>query len=252
MASSSACLMAHLASFTSAITTTTTTTPTKIHAALLCRPLLSKPISCSLSSTNNAASTRPLALPALRSTALLGNRSHTPRAAASGVAVQEKSIAVGDKLPEGELSYLDKAGNIQTIKVSDLTQGKKVVIFAVPGAFTPTCTQKHVPGFTQKADELKAKGVDTIACVSVNDVFVLKAWGESLAVDDKILLLSDGSAEFTKALGVTLDLTGKPQGLGLRSRRYALLAEDGVVKVLNLEEGGSFTVSSAEEILKAL
>jgi peroxiredoxin len=159
---------------------------------------------------------------------------------------------VGDKLPEATLSYFDKEGEIQTIKVSELTKGKKVVLLAVPGAFTPTCSQKHLPGFVEKADELKAKGVDTIACVSVNDAFVMRAWGENLNVGDKVLLLADGLQEFTKALGVTLDLSDKPVGLGVRSRRYALLAEDGVVKVLNLEEGGAFTVSSAEDILKAL
>jgi peroxiredoxin len=159
---------------------------------------------------------------------------------------------VGDKLPEATLSYFDKEGEIQTIKVSELTKGKKVVLLAVPGAFTPTCSQKHLPGFVEKADELKAKGVDTIACVSVNDAFVMRAWGENLNVGDKVLLLADGLQEFTKALGVTLDLSDKPVGLGIRSRRYALLAEDGVVKVLNLEEGGAFTVSSAEDILKAL
>lgn len=159
---------------------------------------------------------------------------------------------MGDKLPEATLSYFDKEGEIQTIKVSELTKGKKVVLLAVPGAFTPTCSQKHLPGFVEKADELKAKGVDTIACVSVNDAFVMRAWGENLNVGDKVLLLADGLQEFTKALGVTLDLSDKPVGLGVRSRRYALLAEDGVVKVLNLEEGGAFTVSSAEDILKAL
>lgn len=162
------------------------------------------------------------------------------------------TISVGEKLPEATLAYFDKEGEIQTIKVSELTKGKRVVLLAVPGAFTPTCSQKHLPGFVEKADELKAKGVDTIACVSVNDAFVMKAWGQNLNVGDKILLLADGNQEFTKALGVTLDLSDKPAGLGVRSRRYALLAEDGVVKVLNLEEGGAFTVSSADEILKAL
>lgn len=162
------------------------------------------------------------------------------------------TISVGEKLPEATLSYFDKAGELQTITVSELTKGKKVVLLAVPGAFTPTCSQKHLPGFVEKADELKAKGVDTIACISVNDAFVMRAWGENLNVGDKILLLADGNQEFTKALGVSLDLSDKPVGLGVRSRRYSLLAEDGVVKVLNLEEGGAFTVSSAEDILKAL
>ena len=125
-----------------------------------------------------------------------------------------------------------------------------MVLFAVPGAFTPTCSQKHLPGFIEKADELKSKGVDTIACVSVNDAFVMRAWGESVGAGDKVLLLADGSGKFTKALGVELDLSDK--GLGVRSRRYSLLAEDGVVKQVNLEEGGAFTVSGPEEILKVL
>lgn len=163
-----------------------------------------------------------------------------------------KTISVGEKLPDADLSYFDKEGNLQTVSVSELTKGKKVVLFAVPGAFTPTCSQKHLPGFVDKAEELRSKGVDTIACISVNDTFVMKAWGESIGVGDNVLLLSDGNATFTKALGVTVDLSDKPALLGVRSRRYALLAEDGVVKVLNLEEGGAFTVSGPDEILKAL
>ena len=125
-----------------------------------------------------------------------------------------------------------------------------MVFFAVPGAFTPTCSQKHLPAFIERADELKAKGVDLIACVSVNDPFVMRAWGEQVGCGEKVLMLADGSGIFTKALGVSLDLTDK--GLGIRSRRYALLAEDGVVKALKLEEGGAFTISGPDEILKAL
>ncbi|CAN1134934.1 Peroxiredoxin-2E, chloroplastic [Linum perenne] len=163
------------------------------------------------------------------------------------------SISVGDKLPEATLSYLDADNEVQTVTVSSLTAGKKAILFAVPGAFTPTCSQKHLPGFVEKAAELKSKGVDTIACVSVNDVFVMKAWKENLGIkDDDVLLLSDGNVEFTKAIGCELDLSDKPVGLGVRSRRFALLAEDGVVKVLNLEEGGAFTSSGAEDMLKAL
>ncbi|KAJ6360579.1 hypothetical protein OIU77_004574 [Salix suchowensis] len=120
-------------------------------------------------------------------------------------------------------------------------------------AFTPTCSQKHLPGFVEKSAELKSKGVDTIACISVNDAFVMRAWKENLGIgDDGVLLLSDGNGDFTKAIGCELDLSDKPIGLGVRSRRYALLAEDGVVKVLNLEEGGAFTSSGAEDMLKAL
>ncbi|ONK77626.1 uncharacterized protein A4U43_C02F8770 [Asparagus officinalis] len=160
------------------------------------------------------------------------------------------SVATSSRTPA--LSYLDAADELQTITISDLTKGKKAIIFAVPGAFTPTCSQKHLPGFVEKAGELKAKGVDTIACVSVNDAFVMKAWKEDLKIGDEVLMLSDGNGDFTRAIGVELDLSDKPVGLGVRSRRYALLAEDGVVKVLNLEEGGAFTFSSAEDMLKAL
>ncbi|KAB2098187.1 hypothetical protein ERO13_A01G209900v2 [Gossypium hirsutum] len=162
------------------------------------------------------------------------------------------AISVGDKLPDATLSYFDSDGELQTTTISSLTAGKKAVIFAVPGAFTPTCSQKHLPGFVEKSGELKAKGVNTIACVSVNDAFVMRAWKENLGIKDEVLLLSDGNGEFTKKIGCELDLTDKPVGLGVRSRRYALLAEDGVVKLLNLEEGGAFTFSGAEDILKVL
>lgn len=139
---------------------------------------------------------------------------------------------------------------MQELTVEELTKGKKVVLFAVPGAFTPTCSSKHLPGFVEKADEFKAKGVDTIACVSVNDAFVMDAWGKSAGIDGKILMLADGSAEFAKAIGVELDLSDK--GLGVRSRRYAMYVDDGQVKDLNIEEGGAFTVSSADELLAAV
>lgn len=161
------------------------------------------------------------------------------------------AISVGDKVPtDVKFNYFDAEGNMQDISVEDLTKGKKVVLIGVPGAFTPTCSLKHLPGFMEKAEDLKAKGVDTIACVSVNDAFVMDAWSKSVGTDDKILMLADGSANFTKAIGVELDLADK--GLGIRSRRYAMLLDDGAVKELNLEEGGAFTVSSAEEILSAL
>eukprot|EP00775_Hariotina_reticulata_P000841 gene841-1159_t len=160
------------------------------------------------------------------------------------------AIAVGEKLPEAKFRYFDSEGNMKELGTEQLCKGKKVVILAVPGAFTPTCSLKHLPGFVEKAEEIKAKGVDTIACVSVNDAFVMDAWAKSLTVGDKVLMLSDGNGQFAKALDVELDLTDK--GLGVRSRRYALLADDQVVKVLNLEEGGAFTVSSADTILEAL
>lgn len=162
-----------------------------------------------------------------------------------------RAIAVNDRLPSDvTLNFFDGEGNMKEITVGDLTKGKKVVLFAVPGAFTPTCSLKHLPGFIDRADELKSKGVDTIACVSVNDAFVMDAWGKSVGADGKVLMLADGSAVFAKAIGAELDLNDK--GLGMRSRRYAMLVDDSVVKVLNMEEGGAFTVSSADDILSAL
>ncbi|KAI8563154.1 hypothetical protein RHMOL_Rhmol03G0090600 [Rhododendron molle] len=163
------------------------------------------------------------------------------------------TIAVGSTLPDATLSYFPASGDdLQTVTVSDLTKSKKAILFAVPGAFTPTCSQKHLPSFVEKAAELKAKGVDTIACISVNDAFVMKAWKKDLGIGDEVILLSDGNGDFTRAIGCELDLSDKPIGLGVRSRRYAMLVEDGVVKVLNLEEGGAFTFSGAEDMLKAL
>ncbi|PNW88105.1 hypothetical protein CHLRE_01g014350v5 [Chlamydomonas reinhardtii] len=166
------------------------------------------------------------------------------------VQVVTRAIAVGQKLPEGKFKYFDGEGQMRDVTTDELCKGKKVVLFAVPGAFTPTCSLKHVPGFVDKADEFKTKGVDTIACVSVNDAFVMAAWGKDLKAGDKVLMLADGNGQFTKALGVELDLVDK--GLGLRSRRYSMYVEDGVVKVLHLEEGGAFTVSSAEDMLGSL
>ncbi|CAL5334600.1 unnamed protein product [Camellia sinensis] len=161
-------------------------------------------------------------------------------------------ISVGDELPESTLSYFDAADELQTLTISDLTKNKKTILFAVPGAFTPTCSQKHLPGFVSAAAELKSKGIDAIACVSVNDAFVMKAWKKGLEIEDEVMMLSDGNGDFTKAIGCELDLSDNPVGLGVRSRRYAMLVEDGVVKVLNLEEGGSFTFSGAEDMLKVL
>uniref|UniRef100_A0ACD5ZDG5 Uncharacterized protein n=1 Tax=Avena sativa TaxID=4498 RepID=A0ACD5ZDG5_AVESA len=213
-------------------------------AAGVKRVLLSRPSSSLSFASRRLASARSLRARLLRAPTRAVSATAAPAAAA---------IAVGDRLPDATLSYFDSPdGELQTVTVRELTAGKKVVLFAVPGAFTPTCTQKHLPGFVAKAGELRAKGVDTVACVSVNDAFVMRAWKESLGVGDEVLLLSDGNGELTRAMGVELDLSDKPVGLGVRSRRYALLADDGVVKVLNLEEGGSFTNSSAEDMLKAL
>ncbi|CAA2978965.1 peroxiredoxin-2 [Olea europaea var. sylvestris] len=159
-------------------------------------------------------------------------------------------IAVGDSIPDGTLAYFDENDQLQSVSIHSLAAGKKIILFAVPGAFTPTCSMKHVPGFIEKADELKSKGVDEILCISVNDPFVMKAWAKTYPDNKHVKFLADGSASYTKALGLELDLSEK--GLGTRSRRFALLVEDLKVKVANIEEGGEFTVSSAEDILKAL
>ena len=160
------------------------------------------------------------------------------------------TISVGDKMPEATFNVMTAEGPGQMTS-AELFDGRKVVIFAVPGAFTPTCHMKHLPGFISNADALKAKGVDTIACVSVNDVFVMKAWAEQSGAKDKITFLADGSANFTKAIGMDLDASG--YGMGIRSKRYAMLVDNGVVKVINEEDApGKAEISSAEKILKAL
>ncbi len=130
----------------------------------------------------------------------------------------------------------------------DIFKGKKVVLFAVPGAFTPTCSAKHLPGFVQNAEAFKAKGVDTVACLAVNDVFVMGAWGKDQSADGKVDMLADGSAAFTKALGLELDLVAR--GMGVRSQRFALVAQDGKVTHLAVEPAGQFGISSAEDVLK--
>ena len=163
------------------------------------------------------------------------------------------TIKVGDKLPAATLhEYIEVEGNGCSIgpnafKVSDLVRGKKIVVFGLPGAYTPTCSAQHVPGYLKHFDALKAKGVDEIWCVSVNDAFVMGAWGRDQKCGGKVRMMADGSAEFTKAVGLELDLTAR--GLGLRSQRYAMLVEDGVVKSLDVEAPGKFEVSSAEAML---
>ena len=159
------------------------------------------------------------------------------------------SIQVGDKVPSATLRYLSPEGP-KEISTDELFRGKKVALFAVPGAFTPTCSQRHLPGYVEKAADLKAKGIDQIACVSVNDAFVMGAWGKAQNVGDKVMMLADGSGEFTKALGLELDARG--MGLGMRSQRYSMLVDNGVVKKLNVEAPRAFEVSSAEAMLKAL
>ena len=159
------------------------------------------------------------------------------------------SIGIGDRLPNTALTMATPDGPKPTT-VEEVFAGKRAVLFAVPGAFTPTCSARHLPGFLDKAVELKAKGIDLIACVAVNDAFVMRAWAESQDVADDILMLADGAAEFTKALGLEMD-AGK-LGLGLRSRRYAMVLDDAVVMALNVEEAGEFRVSSAEHVLSQL
>ena len=159
------------------------------------------------------------------------------------------TIQVGDRIPRGTFNHLTENGP-EAITTEDIFAGKKVVLFALPGAFTPTCSAKHLPGFVAKAGEIKAKGVDTIACLAVNDAFVMGAWGQDQGVGDKVLMLADGIAEFTKALGLELDLTTR--AMGLRSNRYAMIVDDGVVTLLNNEAPGAFEISSAEAVLEAL
>ena len=136
------------------------------------------------------------------------------------------------------------------VSMAEISSGKKVVLFAVPGAFTPTCSVQHLPGFLEKNSDLKEKGVDVIACVSVNDPFVMKAWGEDRSVGDDVMMLSDGNGEFTAAIGLEMD--GSGFGLGTRSQRYAMIIDDGVVSALNVEPGPGLDVSSAETILELL
>jgi len=159
------------------------------------------------------------------------------------------AVKEGDKVPSAKLKVKTSDG-IKDVNTDEYFKGKKVVLFALPGAFTPTCSAKHVPGFVQNHDQLKQKGVDKIACVSVNDAFVMEAWGRDQKCDSKVDMLADGNADFTKAMGLELDARGN--GMGIRSRRYAMIVDDGVIKKLSVEEPGAFDVSSAESVLKAL
>lgn len=158
------------------------------------------------------------------------------------------TIQVGDNIPDATMKVLGDKGP-EDITSSDIFAGKKVVLFAVPGAFTPTCSLGHLPSYVANADKIKGKGVDSIVCVSVNDVFVLDAWGKDKNAGE-LLMVGDGNGEFTKAMGLELD--GSGFGLGTRSIRYSLIAEDGKITTLNLEQGGAYEVSSAEAILDAL
>jgi peroxiredoxin len=163
-------------------------------------------------------------------------------------------LKVGDKLPAAKLQeFIEVEGNgcslgPNTFDVAQLTAGKTIAIFALPGAYTPTCSAKHVPGYVAQADALKAAGVDEIWCVSVNDAFVMGAWGRDQKTAGKVRMMADGSADFAKATGLTLDLSAR--GMGLRSNRYSMLVVDGVVKTLNVEGPGKFEVSDADTMLK--
>jgi len=159
------------------------------------------------------------------------------------------TIKVGDKLPSATLTAATADGP-RPMTTDDIFKGKRVALFAVPGAFTPTCSAKHLPGFKDKAGEIKGKGIDTIACLSVNDAFVMKAWGDNQSVGDDILMLADGNGDFTRAVGLELD--GSRFGMGTRSQRYSMIVDDGVVKELNVEEGGEFRVSAADYLLAQL
>ena len=166
------------------------------------------------------------------------------------------AIKIGDRLPEGTLTEMidtEREGctlGPNAFNVSDLVKGKKVAVFAVPGAFTPTCSAKHVPSYVQNFDKLRAKGVDEIWCIAVNDAFVMGAWGRDQKAGGKVRMLADGSATYTKQLGLDLDLVGR--GMGVRSQRYSMLVDDGVVKALHVEAPGKFEVSDAETMLKDL
>jgi peroxiredoxin len=159
------------------------------------------------------------------------------------------TIKAGDRLPNVKLTQATAEGP-RPVTTDDIFKGRKVALFALPGAFTPTCSAKHLPGFKQLSTDIKAKGVDTIACLSVNDAFVMRAWAEDQAVGDDIVMLADGNAAFTDAIGLAMD--GSGFGMGKRSQRYSMIVDDGVVKELNVEEGGEFRVSSAEYMMAQL
>src|ERR1700722_14126165 len=159
------------------------------------------------------------------------------------------TIKAGDKMPEGTFTRMTGDGP-QKVSTEELFSGKTVVLFSVPGAFTPTCDAKHLQGFVELADEIKKKGVDTVACTAVNDVFVMNAWGNHGGVGDKILMLADGNGEYVKSLGLELDASG--YGMGHRGQRFAIVAKNGVATHVNIEAPGEFKVSAAEYVLKQL
>ncbi|MDP7668256.1 MAG: peroxiredoxin [Rhodospirillales bacterium] len=159
------------------------------------------------------------------------------------------TIELGDRIPSVTLKAMGADG-IEDVNTDSLFKGKRVALFALPGAFTPTCSAQHLPGFVRNADALRAKGIDEIVCLSVNDAFVMDAWGKAHDAGDKVMMVADGNAQFTLALGFELDASGA--GMGTRSRRYSMIVDDGEVKVLNAEAAGAFEVSSAEHLLSQL
>jgi peroxiredoxin len=159
------------------------------------------------------------------------------------------TIKAGDRMPAGTFKRMTREGP-KDLTTDELFKGKRVVLFSVPGAFTPTCDAKHLPGFVQLADQILAKGVDTIACMAVNDVFVMNAWGKASNVGDKVLMLADGNGEYARALGLEMD--GSKFGMGMRGKRFALIVKDGVATTVDIEEPGQFKVSAAEYVLGQL
>ena len=159
------------------------------------------------------------------------------------------TIKVGDKVPSVTLRYLTPEG-VKAVPADEFFKGKKVALFALPGAYTRTCSSRHLPGYVTNSEALKAKGIDTIACLSVNDAFVMDAWGKEHHADDKLVMLGDGSCEFTEAIGLTVDR--REAGMGIRSQRYSMIVDDGVVKELHVEPSGEYGVSSAEAMLQRL
>ena len=159
------------------------------------------------------------------------------------------AIKTGDRMPSGTLKTMGPDG-AKDVKTDELFRGKKVVLFSVPGAFTPTCDAKHLPGFVELAEQIKAKGVDTIACMSVNDVFVMNAWGKASGTIGKIMMLADGNGDYARALGLELD--GREFGLGMRGQRFAIIVDDGVARQVDIEAPREFKVSSAQHVLSHL
>ena len=159
------------------------------------------------------------------------------------------TIKAGDRMPEGKFKTMTETGP-KDITTAELFSGKKVVLFSVPGAFTPTCDAKHLPGFLSQYEAIKGKGIDTIACMAVNDVFVMNAWGKASNVGGRVLMLADGNGDYSRALGLELDANGA--GLGMRGKRFAIVVDNGVAKRVNVEEPGQFKVSSAEYVLGEL